>query len=94
MLFMVIERFKNGQSEPVGERFQRQGRMFPEGVEYVSSWIDPVEMRCFQVMQAPSIELLRQWTARWDDLVDFEIVRVVTSQEFWNKAPQPPATHS
>lgn len=83
MLFMVIERFKPGASGGVGERFQRQGRMLPDGVIYHSSWIEPSGSRCFQVMEAASPESLGTWTARWNDLVDFEIVPVLTSDEFW-----------
>ena len=82
MLFMVIERFKNGAG-PVGERFARQGRMMPDGVIYHASWIDPSTLRCFQVMEAASRDLLDQWTSHWNDLVDFEIIPVQTSADFW-----------
>ena len=83
MLFMVIERFKNKDPKPIGERFKRMGRMLPEGVTYCASWIDPIEARCFQVMEAHSTEKLKQWAARWADLADFEIMPVRTSQEYW-----------
>ncbi len=83
MLFMVIERFRNGDPRPVGERFRRLGRMMPPGVEYISSWIDPATTRCFQVMQAPDAAALQPWIDAWSDLVDFEVVRVVTSGEYW-----------
>lgn len=83
MLFMVIEHFKNGDAKPVGERFQRSGRMMPEGVVYHASWVDPADARCFQVMEAEDVETLQAWTARWADLVDFEIVPVLTSREYW-----------
>ena len=80
---MVIERFKNKDPKPIGERFKRTGRMLPEGVTYHASWIDPIQARCFQVMEAPSSEQLEPWAARWADLADFEIVPVLTSQEYW-----------
>jgi hypothetical protein len=83
MLFMVIEHFKNGDPKPVGERFQRSGRMMPEGVVYHASWVDPADARCFQVMEAEDVKLLHAWTTRWADLVDFEIVPVLTSQKYW-----------
>jgi len=83
MLFMVIERFKHGDSRPVGERFRRSGRMLPEGVTYQSSWVDSAGTRCFQLMEAANAELLNAWVARWDDLVDFEIVPVLSSNDFW-----------
>jgi hypothetical protein len=83
MLFMVIEHFRDGDTRPVGERFRRSGRMLPDGVAYHASWVDSEGARCFQVMEAPHPELLKVWASRWDDLVDFEIVPVVTSGEFW-----------
>jgi hypothetical protein len=82
---MVIERFKNGDPAPVGERFARQGRMLPDEVTYEASWIEPAGARCFQVMQAPDRAALDGWIARWSDLVDFEVVPVVTSQQFWQQ---------
>jgi hypothetical protein len=83
MLFMVIERFRNGDAKAIGERFQRQGRMLPEEVKYVASWVNAKEMRCFQLMEAESTDTLQPWVALWADLVEFEIVSVETSQEFW-----------
>jgi len=87
MLFMVIERFKDGDPKPAGERFQRLGRLLPDGVVYQVSWLEPDGKRCFQVMEAPNAELLNVWIARWNDLVDFEVVPIVTSAEFWAKRP-------
>ena len=83
MLLMVIERFKNKDPKPIGERFKRMGRMMPEGVAYHGSWIDPATARCFQLMEADSVEKLEQWAGRWADLAEFEIVPVVTSQDYW-----------
>jgi len=83
MLFLVIEHFRNGEPGPIGERFQRVGRMLPDGVVYHSSWVDAKGARCFQVMEAPDAELIRRWTRGWDDLVDFEVIPVQTSADFW-----------
>ena len=83
MLFMVIEHFRNGDPEPVGERFRQKGRMLPDGVVYLSSWIDSPNSRCFQIMEASDRESLNLWIAAWDDLVDFEVIPVQTSAEFW-----------
>lgn len=80
---MVVERFKNGDITPVGERFQVSGRMLPDGVSYVTSWIDLPGKVCFQVMEATSADQLRLWTDRWDDLVDFEVIPVLSSPDFW-----------
>jgi Protein of unknown function (DUF3303) len=81
MLFMVIERFRPGQAPAVYRRFRDQGRMAPEGVRYISSWVDLTYHRCFQVMDADNERLLQQWTANWSDLIDFELIPVRTSQE-------------
>jgi hypothetical protein len=81
MLFMIIERFRDGRAADVYRRFRDRGRMMPEGVSYVASWVDLEFQRCFQVMEAESEKLIREWTANWDDLVDFEIVPVRTSAE-------------
>jgi hypothetical protein len=81
MIFMVIENFRSGKAPEVYRRFRDRGRMAPEGVRYVSSWVDLGFRRCFQVMEADSEALLRQWTANWQDLIDVEIVPVRTSAE-------------
>jgi len=85
MLFMVMERFKERDGAAVGQRFRRSGRMLPEGGSYHASWVDAEGARCFQVMEAPDPEALNAWVRCWNDLVDFEIVPVVTSAEFWSK---------
>ena len=82
MLFMIIEHFKDVSA--IGERFRAKGRMLPEGVTYRTSWIDPARLRCFQVMEASNTEALRPWLEAWNDLMDFEVVPVVTSAEFWS----------
>jgi hypothetical protein len=87
MLFMVIERFKNGDYRSVGERFRRKGRMLPEDVFFHASWVDSDGARCFQIMEAPEAESLSAWVAHWSDLVDIEIVPVLTSADFWSKVP-------
>lgn len=81
MLFMVIENYRPGQAPAVYRRFRERGRMAPEGVRYLTSWVDLDFRRCFQVMEAESEAKLREWTANWEDLVEFEIVPVRTSEE-------------
>jgi hypothetical protein len=83
MLFMIIETFRD--TKLVRERFERRGRMLPGGVMYHASWVDPVANRCFQVMEAPDQEALKGWTSFWGDLIDFEIVPVLTSTKFWSR---------
>jgi hypothetical protein len=89
MLFMVIERFKPDSVKLIGERFKRRGRILPEGVTYHASWVDSRATRCFQIMETPRLELLNTWVSRWDDLIDFEIVPVLTSADFWAKIQVP-----
>ena len=81
MLFMVIERFRPGQAPEVYRRFRDRGRLAPDGLRYVASWVDLAFERCFQVMEADSEAVLAEWTANWSDLVDFEIVPVLTSAD-------------
>jgi hypothetical protein len=81
MLFMVIERFKDIRA--IGERFERMGRMLPDGVAYRASWVEPGGSRCFQIMEADDRKPLEIWASRWQDLADFEIIPVLTSQQFW-----------
>jgi Protein of unknown function (DUF3303) len=85
MLFMVIERFRHGDAKPIGERFKSQGRMLPEGVTYQASWVDSAGSRCFQVMEAPNPQSLAAWVSRWEDLIDFEIIPVLPSRDFWSQ---------
>lgn len=86
MLFMVIERFKPGHARAIGERFGRSGRMLPDGLVYHASWVDSVAGdRCFQLMETADEGLLKTWISRWDDLIEFEIVPVLNSAEFWAK---------
>ena len=82
MLYMVIEEYKLGPG-PVYERAASQGRMLPEGLRYVDSWVidDGRLDRCFQLMETDSPELLDAWRARWADLVDFDVLPVITSSE-------------
>ena len=85
MLYMVIERLRNCDATPVGERFQAKGRMMPDGLNYVASWLEPDGSRCFQVMETEHRELLDVWMSHWSDLADFEVIPVLTSADFWAK---------
>jgi hypothetical protein len=81
MLYMVIERFKNQDAVPVYRRLHDEGRMTPQGLEYVSSWVDMRFERCFQIMETSDPKLMIEWIARWSDLVDFEVVPVMSSAD-------------
>jgi hypothetical protein len=81
MLYMVIERFREGAEPEIYRRFRQRGRMMPAGLEYVSSWIDMDFKICWQLMQTEDFGLFDKWIANWGDLVDFQIVPVRTSAE-------------
>jgi hypothetical protein len=81
MLFMVIERFRNQNALAVYRRFRESGRQAPEGLTYVGSWVEASLDRCFQLMECGDVRLLQQWIARWSDLVEFEVVPVVSGSD-------------
>lgn len=82
MLFMVVEHFKNRDAAlAVYRRFREQGRMLPDGLSYIDSWTTDNFERCFQLMECDDPQLFKQWTARWEDLIEFEIITVVKSKE-------------
>ena len=81
MLYMVIERFHNADPLPVYRRFRERGRLAPDGVRYVGSWVTTDLGRCYQIMECDHPQLLDQWMSQWKDLVDFEVIPVVSSAE-------------
>jgi Domain of unknown function (DUF3303) len=81
VLYLVIEKYVHGP-EPVYARASEQGRMVPAGLAYVESWIEERDLsRCFQLMETEDASLFDEWIADWSDLVEFEIVPVVSSHE-------------
>jgi len=81
MLYMVIEHFRNQDPVPVYRRFRDHGRLGPDGLHYLSSWITTDHAHCYQIMECDDRSLLDEWIARWSDIVDFEVIPVVTSAE-------------
>ena len=84
-LYMLVEHFKNKDAVSVYRRFRDRGRMVPEGVVYVSSWVDQHLERCYQLMETDDRLLLDKWIANWSDLIDFEVYPVVTSKEAFER---------
>jgi oligoribonuclease (3'-5' exoribonuclease) len=78
---MVVEHFRNGEAAPVYQRFRERGRLAPEGLSYVASWVDESMSTCFQIMETADRALLEEWMSHWSDLVNFEVHPVMTSQE-------------
>ncbi len=81
MLFMVIERFKDRDALRVYRRFRDQGRMLPEGLTFVGSWVEANCDRCFQLMECDDVRLLQVWAAHWREVVEFEFVPVVPGKD-------------
>lgn len=81
MLYMIIEHFRNQDPVPIYRRFRDRGRLAPEGLRYVSSWVDSNLERCFQLMETEHAEYLEAWIANWNDLVEFEVYPVISSTE-------------
>ena len=80
-LYMVLEHFRNSDAAPVYRRFRERGRMAPEGLNYISSWVTDDLLTCYQVMETADRALLEEWMSHWSDLVDFEVHPIVTSKE-------------
>ena len=81
MLFMVIERFRNADAVPVYKRFAEKGRVMPEGLVYVDSWVEANLDRCFQLMECDDPALIQEWIGNWSDLVEFEVVPITRAAE-------------
>lgn len=73
---MVLETFRPGCKAGVYDRFREKGRMLPDGLRYIESWLEKDGDRCFQLMETESPALFDQWTAAWSDLVAFEIIEL------------------
>jgi hypothetical protein len=81
MLYMIIESFRNRDPVPVYRRFRDQGRLAPEALKYISSWVTTDMSRCYQLMECEDRRLLDEWIRRWSDLVDIEVIPVITSAQ-------------
>lgn len=81
MLYMVVETFKDSNPSPIYARLAERGRMMPDGLSYVGSWIAQDFTTCYQVMETDDFGHFEQWTSSWDDLMEFKIIPVMTSAE-------------
>ena len=81
MQYIIIEKFHPGKVKELYQRFAEKGRLMPEGVNYINSWIDEHVKTCYQVMNSDSLEKLHAWINNWEDLADFEIIPVISSAE-------------
>lgn len=81
MLYMIVEYFKNKDPIPVYRRFRKHGRLTPEGLKYISSWVDEKMQLCFQLMETDDRRLIDEWISNWSDIIDFEVFPVILSKE-------------
>jgi len=81
MQFVIVERFRGGDPVPVYRRFRDRGRLAPDGLRYVNSWVSEDLTCCYQVMECDDRALLDQWLANWSDIVDFEVIPAISSAE-------------
>ena len=81
MLYMIIEKFHRGKAKALYKRFEEKGRLAPEGVNYVNSWISEDVTICYQVMETDTVAKIYEWISHWNDLADFEIIPVITSAQ-------------
>lgn len=79
MLYMIVEHYRGGDPLPVYRRFRANGRMAPDGLRYVSSWVTSDYAHCYQIMECDDRRLLDAWIENWKDIVDFAVIPVVTS---------------
>ena len=79
MQFMIVEHFKPGKTREIYTRAGNRGRMIPDGLHFVNSWVSETLTTCYQVMETNDINLLHEWISHWNDLVDFEIIPVISS---------------
>ena len=83
--YMLVEHFRNNDPIPVYQRFRERGRLLPEDLHYVSSWVDERLGRCFQLMETSHRRLLDEWMAKWSDIIEFEVYPVISSKEALDK---------
>jgi hypothetical protein len=87
--YMIIEHFREGQASEIYHRFADKGRMIPEGLYCIDSWVSADLRVCYQLMETDDFGLFATWTRQWEDLVEFEIVPIIPSGEARDKALAP-----
>jgi hypothetical protein len=81
MLFMVVEKFRNQDAKTIYRRLRDTGRLMPDGLTFVSSYVSADVARCFQLMECDDVTLLQRWVSEWSDLMECEIVPVVAGKD-------------
>ena len=88
MIYMIVETFRDGCSEEIYKRAALSGRMLPDGLEYIDSWVTINIDKCFQLMRTENEELIQEWVQKWNDLAHFEVIPVMPSKDASAKALQ------
>ncbi len=88
MRYMVVERFKPDSVKEIYERVQERGRMLPSGLEYLDSWVSSSLDVCFQLMECENERLFEEWFRCWNDLIEFEVIPVISSSQASTLAAQ------
>ena len=73
---MVVERFRDGCFAAAYERFENEGRLLPDGLKYLNSWVNSENQVCFQLMETDDPDLFDVWFQRWEDLVEFDLFEI------------------
>ena len=81
MQYMVIEKFKKNKAKEIYQRYEEKGRMLPDGLKYIQSWVDINLDRCFQLMECEDHRLFQEWIESWQDVAEFEIAPVISSAQ-------------
>lgn len=79
--YMIVESYKHGKSGEIYRRLAERGRMMPMGLEYIDSWIEENLQKCYQVMKSENLDKIHEWMDHWNDLMDFEVIPVISSEE-------------
>ncbi len=79
MVYMIIEKFHANKIKEIYSRLEEKGRLMPDRLKYINSWINEKIEICFQVMETESEDKLYEWIDNWKDLTNFEVIRVINS---------------
>ena len=81
MTYLIIERFYPEKVKALYQRFEAEGRLLPDGVQYLNSWIDEKIETCYQLMESDTQEKLLEWVSRWSEFATFDIIPVISSDQ-------------
>ncbi|MGL4496393.1 MAG: DUF3303 domain-containing protein [Beijerinckiaceae bacterium] len=80
MQFMVIEHLDQARIKDIYRKFAELGRLLPDGLTYIDSWVQADFSRVFLVMECDDITKLQEWVIIWGEFARFEIVPLAASK--------------